>query len=152
MWIRFCRRFPRPRLGGFVVLSLVAVIVCAVAGGCGSSDRTDLLPATFRGTLPCADCPGLDMHIDFYPDGVFHRRLAYRDKAGGPFDDTGTWTMSSDNRRLLLVTDGGDTVRFAADRPGVLRLLDSRGDTIQSDLNYTLERARTFQPIQSPNP
>ncbi|MGD8511510.1 MAG: YbaY family lipoprotein, partial [Gammaproteobacteria bacterium] len=32
------------------------------------------LPATFRGTLPCADCPGVSHHLDLWPDRVFHLR------------------------------------------------------------------------------
>ena len=30
------------------------------------------LPATFTGTLPCADCEGIYHHLDLWPDGVFH--------------------------------------------------------------------------------
>jgi len=35
------------------------------------------LPATFNGTLPCADCVGIRYHLDLWSDGVFHLRQSY---------------------------------------------------------------------------
>jgi putative lipoprotein len=32
------------------------------------------LPATFRGTVPCASCPGIEMHVDLFPPRATYSR------------------------------------------------------------------------------
>ena len=52
-----------------VVISLVAVI----SFGCSKSG----LSGTYEGTLPCADCPGLQTLITFNSDGTFYMEATY---------------------------------------------------------------------------
>jgi copper homeostasis protein (lipoprotein) len=106
------------------------------------------LPATFRGTLPCADCPGVDYHLDLLSDGVYFLRQTYRDRQGGPFDDIGRHLLSSDHDQLTLYGGREAPLRFAISAPDTLRLLDTDGGFIASELNYNLSRQPEQQPLE----
>jgi copper homeostasis protein (lipoprotein) len=96
--------------------ALVAVAAIAIAGCAArdarlahSSSAAELvaaLPATFAGTMPCADCPGVDFTLVVRPDGRYLLRTRYRraDGAGGPagFDELGLWRMAADSAALVL--------------------------------------------------
>ena len=45
------------------------------------------LPATFTGTLPCADCQGIKYHLNLFGDDSFFLRRTYVGKTGDPVDD-----------------------------------------------------------------
>jgi len=103
------------------------------------------LPATFKGTLPCADCEGIRYHLDLWPDGVFHLRQTY---LGTPViaDDRGRWRKDS-NRAVISLYGGGETPRqFEVKGPHTIRLLDQQGRPIQSSLPYELISDGTLTP------
>ena len=104
--------------------------------------RLGLLPATFGGVLPCADCQGIRQTLDLFPDGAFHWRSSYLGKppVDTP-DDVGRWMFASDGRTLLLFGGREAPVRFVLRDDGALRLLDLEGRPIQSSFNYELRRA-----------
>jgi len=106
------------------------------------------LPATFTGTLPCADCPGIDYHVDLFDDETFHLRTVYRGRDDGTFSDIGRWAWSS-NREVLTLRGGREApMRFETAGETGIRLLDREGGAIESDLNYTLTRADSFEAIE----
>lgn len=106
------------------------------------------LPATFKGTLPCADCPGIDYHLNLLEDGVYFLRETYQDRDGGPFDDIGRHLLSSDGGQLTLYGGREAPLRFALSAPDTLRLLDLEGRHIDSELNYNLSRQPEFEPFE----
>ena len=106
------------------------------------------LPATFKGTLPCADCPGIDYHLDLLDDSVYFLRQNYQDREGGPFDDIGRYLLSSDRDQLTLYGGREAPLRFAIPAPDTLRLLDRDGGHIDSELNYNLSRQPELQPLE----
>lgn len=59
------------------------------------------LPASFRGVLPCADCPGVRHHLDLWPDEVFHLRREWLGR-GLVRDDLGRWRFEPARRALIL--------------------------------------------------
>ncbi|KGE03193.1 YbaY family lipoprotein [Pseudohaliea rubra] len=106
------------------------------------------LPATYAGTLPCADCPGIDMQLNLLENGVFFLRQSYQDRDGGPFDDLGRYLLSSHGDQLSLHGGREAPLRFALTAPDTLTLLDRDGDAIDSELNYSLTRQPTPQPLE----
>jgi len=110
--------------------------------------KASRLPATFSGTLPCADCPGIDMHLNLLPDGAYMLREAYQGKDAGPFFDIGRYLHSSDGREIIL--HGGKEAPKRFERIGTeeLRLLDMDGQRIESELNYSLSRLPTFEALE----
>jgi uncharacterized lipoprotein NlpE involved in copper resistance len=111
-----------------------------------------MLPASFSGVLPCADCPGLQYHIEFHDDGSYRMRMTYLERgangAGKDVDDAGAWQLVLDGQRVTLRSDQNTTTTFAIRNPDTLRLLDKSGEEIESKLNYDLKRAIPYAPIQ----
>jgi len=110
-----------------------------------------MLPASFSGVLPCADCPGLQYHIEFHDDGSYRMRMTYLERgtngAGKDVDDVGAWQLVLDGQRVTLRSDQNTTTTFAIRNPDTLRLLDKSGEEIESKLNYDLKRAIPYAPI-----
>ena len=106
------------------------------------------LPATFKGTLPCADCPGIDYHLNLLEDDVYFLRQDYQDRESGPFDDIGRYLLSSNRDQLTLYGGREAPVRFAISAPDTLRLLDQDGGPIESELNYNLSREPALQRFE----
>ena len=71
-----------------------------VGGGAGP---LGLLPATFAGNLPCADCPGIRQQLELFPDQAFFLRMTYLGKGDdASIDDLGSWMVTGDQRTLVL--------------------------------------------------
>lgn len=94
------------------------------------------LPASFSGVLPCADCPGIRHHLDLWPEGGYALRIEYleRDRVVSAM---GRW--HADPARSALVLTGAEAPEWQILGNGHLRLLDTAGEPIVSDLPYELE-------------
>ena len=103
------------------------------------------LPASFSGTLPCADCPGIRYALNLLDDHIYHLRTEY--VGMGPprtSDDVGQWAFADDSRRLQLRGNRDRALYFRLQDAGRLRKLDADGREIESILNYDLIRAPQF--------
>ena len=104
------------------------------------------LPASFVGTLPCADCPGIVYQVNLFSDHTFASRMKYQERAGR-FDDHGRWELS---RGTLVLHGRKETeTKFALHDAETLRKLDANGREIESKLNYDLKRTPKFKPFES---
>lgn len=133
----------------------VQIVMKRVAGGAGRDaagkpgDLFASLPATFVGVLPCADCEGIDHHLDLMPDGSYALRLRYLGKeVETAHDDIGTWALSSDGITLALKGGREAPVFFSIENPQTLRKLDLMGRPIDSELDYDLRRRTAFEPVE----
>jgi len=104
------------------------------------------LPATFTGTLPCADCQGIKYHLNLFGDDSYFLRRTYVGKPGDPIDDVGSWALSSD-RRMIVLMGRGEPEWFALPAAGTLRNLDMLGRPIDSKSPLDLRRASMVQPL-----
>jgi copper homeostasis protein (lipoprotein) len=104
------------------------------------------LPATFTGTLPCVDCQGINYHLNLFEDDSFFLRRTYVGKTGDPIDDVGSWALSSDRRRIVLI-GRGEPEWFALPSAGTLRKLDMLGRPLESKASLDLRRMSTLQPL-----
>jgi uncharacterized lipoprotein NlpE involved in copper resistance len=118
-----------------------------------------VLMGIYKGTLPCADCSGLDVELRLYAAGkfnftdtIFIRTQTYRGAPHGDvvFSDRGEWTLlrgdavdenasvyqlnpdSTTSSESYLVQKNGDT----------LVQLDREQRPIQSKMNLTLQRVK----------
>jgi copper homeostasis protein (lipoprotein) len=57
---------------------------------------------TFSGSLPCADCPGIDETLELKPDGSFTLTDVYRDKPSGTHSIAGSWNSEDKDTRVRL--------------------------------------------------
>jgi copper homeostasis protein (lipoprotein) len=105
------------------------------------------LPATFSGTLPCADCPGIKYELNLFPDDSFFLRMTYLGRSVTPLDRIGSWVLSSD-RRVVVLQGERETPEYWTIRDAVtLRKLDITGQSIASKQPWDLHRASSFTPI-----
>jgi uncharacterized lipoprotein YbaY/heat shock protein HslJ len=97
------------------------------------------LPATFTGTLPCADCDGIAHHLDLWPDQTYHLRREWlgRDPEGRS-DEIGRWHADPARNAIVLLNGESSPGRWEVEGPDRLRLLDLEGNRIDSSLPYEL--------------
>lgn len=97
---------------------------------------------TYGGTLPCADCPGIDTTIAFTPEGGYTMSEVYQDGDASSFVVKGTWTVKEDGKSLLLDPEDKQEMDrwFEVISPNELRALDKDGKRIDSKLDYGLRR------------
>jgi copper homeostasis protein (lipoprotein) len=98
---------------------------------------------TFRGTLPCADCPGIDETLRLQPDGSFTLTDVYRERPQGTRTIAGSWTMEADGTRVRLdpnTKSEPDRV-YAVASSARLEMLDKDGHAPSGALPYHLSRS-----------
>lgn len=98
---------------------------------------------SFRGTLPCADCPGIDSTIELKADGTYALHEVYQERKDASRDGDGTWTAEDNGRRIRLDPNSkseGDRL-YAVVSNDELQMLDARGNPPSSGLDYSLHRS-----------
>lgn len=112
------------------------------------TEELDLnLPAMYSGTLPCADCPGIDYQL-ILEENRFTEISHYQDRSAGNFEEKGTWKVNGDTLTLIGLEDL-ILKRFLVDESS-LTLLDMNSQRVTGDLAdmYVLERAGNQQSIR----
>jgi copper homeostasis protein (lipoprotein) len=119
----------------------------SAAGGAATSVALPGGPVTFRGTIPCADCPGIELTVTLLPDGTFRLRQRYLDRdPGTTWLDLGRWT--EEGGRLDLRGSGERPAHFRRFAWDSIRILDGEGREIPSGLPYGLPRAAEVDPVE----
>jgi len=134
--------------GNNVTLMLQRVSGSDLSGNAATDPGISGLPATFVGTIPCADCPGIRYQVNLLPDRTYVSRLTYLER-NTEFVDHGNWHTSEDGKTLTLEGQRGAREQFSLRVADTLRKLDADGHEIQSQFNYDLKRSATFAPIES---
>ena len=96
---------------------------------------------TFSGTLPCADCAGIDTTIALKPDGTYTMHEVYQGKPGS-FDGDGTWTAEENGQRVRLDPNSKseqDRV-FAVKSSEEIESLDPEGKPLATGTPHALRR------------
>lgn len=123
-----------------------------------SADETELttsvseqvdwnLPTMYTGTLPCADCPGINYRL-IIEEEQFTEISHYQDRSIESFEETGTWEIDGDT----LTLRGRENLilkRFLVDESN-LTLLSRTNQKITGDLAdmYVLNRTGDQQSIE----
>lgn len=80
---------------------------------------------TYRGTLPCADCPGIKTEITLLADGSYRLGSFYQERSQVAEHDSGSFSWNADGNRILLNNDSswqflvGENRLFKLDLSGV---------------------------------
>ncbi len=146
----------RVKLAAGLLMLTPATALCAPAddaGGPAAGDMSSVvsahglrLPATFAGDLPCADCEAVRYHLDLWPDQVFHLRRVWVGPKNSVRDDLGRWQVDPGHNALVLRGGAEMPLQFEIKGANRLRLLDLRGQPIESSLPYELTSAGTLEP------
>lgn len=96
---------------------------------------------TYRGTIPCADCEGIELTISLSYDGSFSRSQEYLGKGLLPFRDSGQFSWNASGNTVFLPAENGDRLQFQVGE-NRLFFLDRNGQRITGDLagRYILSR------------
>jgi copper homeostasis protein (lipoprotein) len=106
------------------------------------------LPARYSGVLPCADCTGIRFDIDLRPANVYFLRMTYLGTSPERvYDDIGAWSLASDLRTIALRGARQSPMLFSITNANALRRLDAEGQVIESELNYSVNRQPTYEPL-----
>lgn len=71
--------------------------------GSTHSSRTALdWAGRYTGTLPCADCPGIEVRLTLRDDGSYHQTTHYIDRQPEPASHTGRFEWTYDGNHIQL--------------------------------------------------
>ena len=104
------------------------------------------LPASFAGTLPCADCPGIEHQLNLMDDRWYLLRREYMERDEVDYQ-LGRWSIST-NQQLQLHSEQ-ELLRFRAIDAATLTLQDPDGRDIDSLLSYQLTRKQQFEQFDA---
>ena len=127
--------------------SLHTVLAIVLAAFIPPAFCSALIPGHYAGTLPCADCPGIETHLDIAADGTYVLREYYIDRSTKSNDDIGRWLLSTDNQVLALYGQQNPPLFFSIDnKHQTLERRDMARQPILSSLNYRLQRQAPSTP------
>ncbi len=121
-----------------LLFAFCAVLLC---GGCSDEQTSSpqvvpaakLVPAketcfgTYTGTLPGADCPGIETTLTLSEDSTFHLRMVYIDRETS-FEEEGRFFQENDT--LLAVQSENGHRQYYRIEQGSLRHLDGDKNVI----------------------
>ncbi|ELJ8513473.1 TPA: copper resistance protein NlpE N-terminal domain-containing protein [Vibrio cholerae] len=87
----------------------------------------------YQGTLPCADCGGIETELTLNADGTYALTEKYLDKEGEPFASQGTFVWNEAGNIVTLQT-GDQTGRQFMVGENTLSHLDMEGKVIEGEL------------------
>lgn len=98
----------------------------------------------FSGTLPCADCPGIDETLELGADGGFTLTDVYRERPQSTFTLQGSWSIEADGKRVRLDPGSKTDVDrlFAIDDNDTLTLLGADGERAAGAPDMRLQRSK----------
>lgn len=117
----------------------------APAGAAARSDDAEALdaPATFRGLMPCASCPGILVSLEAEADGTGRVRYIYMEgevDRDPVFTEEGQWELD-ERQRLHFRPEGTGAPTIFQLEDGNLVALDGSGEPLPPGLPRTLTRA-----------
>jgi copper homeostasis protein (lipoprotein) len=140
-----------------IALLLVGTVIYIQSNKTKSTTQNNIIVAakpvsqTFAGTLPCADCSGLQTELiltQTIPNawhGTFKMKQIYEGKSVNPLLTTGTWEMSqgspsdSQAKILELKTETEQPEYWLVVDNNTIQMLDSQKNTINSPFNNVLK-------------
>ena len=128
------------------VLILAAALALVACGGnapkkkAAAETSLDYL-GTYEGTLPAADCPGIQTTLTLAPDGSYALHLKYIDR-DSEFDEKGAFTVK-ENLLTLTPSEGGQPQYYKVEE-NRLRRLDAEKQPVTGALadNYVLQKIK----------
>jgi uncharacterized lipoprotein NlpE involved in copper resistance len=98
----------------------------------------------YIGTLPCADCEGIDVSLQLNKNSDYIMNYVYKgnhaDSTNNSYKETGVWSIHGNDTIYLTASKGGVTKYFKSDT--ALIQLDGDGNRITGPLaeNYILHK------------
>ncbi|RPH25058.1 envelope stress response activation lipoprotein NlpE [Buttiauxella warmboldiae] len=138
-----------------ILLSAIGAFSLFALFGCNNRAEVQTLQPTqaaelqpmqqsYRGVLPCADCSGIETSLFLEKDGSWVMNRRYEGaKEPAVFASYGSWARTAD--KLVLTESNGEKLYFRP-KGDDLEMLDRSGNSIESQLNYTLKPMKAALP------
>lgn len=99
-------------------------------------------PGSYTGTLPCADCEGIQTTITLRDDGTFDRERLYLGKSSAPLSDSGQFAWNEAGSVVTLAAADGTPQMYQVGENQLFHL-DRGGNRITGDLagRYVLRQS-----------
>ena len=96
---------------------------------------------TYEGTLPAADCPGIQTTLTLDPDGTYELHMQYIDR-DAEFDEKGVFSVKENLLTLTQLDDGSE--EYYKVEENRLRMLDAEKQPVTGALaeNYVLQKIK----------
>ncbi|PVW14584.1 copper resistance protein NlpE N-terminal domain-containing protein [Marixanthomonas spongiae] len=109
-------------------------IICLFAISC--NQPKNVAPnGTYYGTLPCADCPGINYAITFENDSTYSETQFYQDRNVDPLKHSGNFTVSENGTIILTDKEETEGIRQFTLQNDTLQILDVSGKPVMGDLS-----------------
>lgn len=86
---------------------------------------------TYHGTIPCADCAGIQVNVTIDRNGNYTKTMAYMGKPD-IFTSKGTYTWDTSGNKITLEGEPGPDIYKVGE--GTLTMLNLEGNPITGDL------------------
>lgn len=86
----------------------------------------------YKGTLPCADCAGIDVTLTLNQDGSYVLEQNYQDKEDGKFKSEGHFTWDENGSIVTLTDEDAPNQYFVGEN--MLMMLDMNGEKATGEL------------------
>ncbi|MEJ2763413.1 copper resistance protein NlpE [Photobacterium sp. MCCC 1A19761] len=88
---------------------------------------------TYQGTLPCADCDGIEVTLTLNMDGTYSLIENYLGKENGAFSSNGNFNWNAAGNTISVPTEDGAFAQYFVAENQLFRL-DQQGQRITGDL------------------
>lgn len=105
-----------------------------------AKNSLDIL-GTYKGTLPCPDCEGIETEITLNKDETYTKKTKYLGKDEKVFEELGDYTWKEDGNTLSLEGIDSEPVQYFVSENSLTQL-DQEGNKITGDLSekYILKK------------
>lgn len=86
---------------------------------------------SYSGTIPCADCIGIQLNLRLSEDGTYVLKEKYLGKEDNSFDTSGKVVWDK-NKHIITIGEGKETMKFTVGS-NMLTLLDTEGNRITGE-------------------
>jgi len=117
------------------LLLILLIVVISLAVVMSFSCSKSKLSGTYEGTLPCADCPGLQTLITFNSDGNFHMEETFLERDDEPTITDGKWVLNGD---IIIFTAGDYKFEYKLISEKEIRWAPGGEEITGTDLNWSL--------------
>jgi copper homeostasis protein (lipoprotein) len=106
------------RLTLFIVILFIILMMVSCGSKTGNTVQALKYPdhssvnaldwnGVYKGTLPCADCEGIETHVTLTPDNTYTLKRIYLRKENDIRESSGTFTWNSDGNRIMFDGNNG---------------------------------------------
>lgn len=107
-----------------------------------TTEHTPTYCGVYEGTLPCADCSGIQTTLQINEDTTYGLTSVYLDEKDGTFEYNGVYKMPNDSLIMLITPSSNEKTYYRIIDDQSIMLSDSLGTINQGELakHYILKK------------